>query len=169
MKRLGKKRTDFSVSQSFNEEELQNLKTMLPDNLIGNSILSMIGAGLRVGELLALQKEQISEDGSRISVTAAVTGAMTEPELHEPKTLADARVIDVLPEYRKYVKRLRELGGAQYVWESDRRDSKLCAPGEFRQEYVRAMHSVNEVAYKSAAACRHTYRNLQRKAGITWL
>lgn len=163
MKRLGRKKSDYSVRQSFNGEELQNLKSMLPDNLIGNSILSMIGAGLRVGELLALQKEQISEDGSRISVTAAVSGAMTEPELHEPKTRADVRVIDVLPEYRKYVKRLRELGGTQYVWESDRRGSKLCAPGEFRQKYVRAMHSVNEVAYKSAAACRHTYRTICEK------
>lgn len=146
--------------QAFSQEELQTLKQKLPDNLIGNSILTMIGAGLRLGELLALAQTQIADDGSWIRVAATVTDSVTNPVLTVPKTMAAACKINVLPEYRDNVKRLKELGGTKYIWETDQRENKLYTHREFRQEYVRAMHSVTEVPYRSATVCRHTYKEL---------
>ena len=57
---------------AFTLEEIEILKRELPNNLLGNSILTLIGTGMRVQELLALTKDGITSDGSVVTVNKAV-------------------------------------------------------------------------------------------------
>ena len=66
---------------AFTEEEVSRLIEELPDDLLGNSIRTMLGTGIRAQELLALRPEDISEDGSVIHVEHAVKMVNGVPQL----------------------------------------------------------------------------------------
>ena len=71
---------------AFTEEEIKELKAKLRDDLVGNSILTMIGTGLRAQELLALRLEDIAMDGSSITVNKAIKMVGGVPLLGPPKS-----------------------------------------------------------------------------------
>ncbi len=149
---------------AFTLEEISILKRDLPDNLMGNSILTLIGTGLRVQELLALQKEDIAEDGSMITVKKAVKIVNRIPSIGSTKSEKGNRVIPVSREYRRYVRFLREYGGRKFIWTSYSRESGLYTVEEFRNRYMTVLKKVDGVRTLTPHCCRHTYiTNLQAK------
>ena len=150
---------------AFSEGEVQLLREKLPNNLMGNSILSMIGTGLRTQELLALTPEDIAEDGSQITVDKAIKMVNGNPTLGVPKSKRSRRIIPVPQDYRGHVKRMRELGGKAFIWASSR-SNLLYDVGTFRRQYYRALDKVPGVRRLSPHCCRHTYITRLEAKGV---
>ena len=141
---------------AFTPDEIEILKHTLPNDLLGNSILALIGTGLRVQELLALTKDDIASDGSIITVNKAVKIANRLPILGSTKSAKGNRVIPISKEYQPYVIYLREHSGAKYIWTSDR-ENGLYTIEQFRNRYERALKKISNVTYYPPHCCRHTY------------
>ena len=148
--------TNIKKKGAFTPEEIRIMKKNLPNDLLGNSILSLVGTGLRVQELLALTKDDIAPDGSVISVNKAVKMAYRLPSLGGPKSEKSNRLIPVLKEYRPYVLYLKEHGGDKFIWTSSR-ENGLFTVEEFRNRYNRIMKKLPGVTYYPPHCCRHTY------------
>ena len=104
-----------SKQGAFSPSEIELLKRYLPDDLLGNSIITLIGSGMRVQELLALTRNDITPDGSIITVSKAVKMAYREPKLGSTKSVKGNRMIPIAKEYQPYVRYLREHGGSRYI------------------------------------------------------
>lgn len=126
------KKIKKNEKDAFTEEEVELLKENLPDDLMGNSILRLIGSGVRVQELLALTKADIAPDGSMSRVNKAVKMVDRTPALGWTKS---ARDVPICEDFRKYVRYLAEHGGDRNIWTSDR-ENDLYVVSEFRNLYM---------------------------------
>lgn len=152
-----------SKKDAFSQAELKYLEENLPDDLLGHSILLMIGSGLRTQELLALTAEDIAEDGSVITVNKAIKMVGGIPQLGDPKSGRGRRVVPVPKKYRTHALYLRNHSRKQGIWVSQR-ESGLYDVGVFRKQYYRAIGAIAGVRKLSPHCCRHTYiSNLERQ------
>ena len=150
---------------AFSDEEIALLKAKLKDDLTGNSILSMIGTGLRPQELLALNPEDIAIDGSTITVNKAIKMVGGIPTLGPPKSERGNRIVPVPEAYRKHILYLRCYGGEKHIWTS-RRESGLYDVGVFRKKYYKALLAAPQVRKLSPHCCRHTYVSMLERNGV---
>lgn len=150
---------------AFTEEEVELLKKRLRDDLLGNSILLMIGTGMRAQEVLALTPADIAPDGSCITVNKAIKMVNGNPTLGPPKSERGRRTIPVPVDYRKHSVYLRYYGGKQYVWTSQR-ENGLFDVGVFRKQYYKALAEIPEVRKLSPHCCRHTYISALERNGV---
>ena len=150
---------------AFTDSEISELVNGLPNDLLGNSIMTLIGSGMRVQELLALRPEDISADGSTISVQKAIKTVDGSPLLGPPKSKTSKRVIPIPESYRPFVKFIRQNGGNDYVWESEREDKLYCV-GTFRKKYYRCLKNIEAVRPLSPHCCRHTYVTKLQEGGV---
>lgn len=150
---------------AFSDEEISLLKKKLRDDLMGNSILSMIGTGLRSQELLALKSEDIAMDGSTITINKAIKMVGGIPMLGPPKSERGNRIIPVPEAYRKHTLYLRYYGGKKYIWTSQR-ESGLYDVGVFRKKYYKALLDTPQVRKLSPHCCRHTYISMLERNGV---
>ena len=151
---------------AFTEAEVSGMIDHLPDNLLGNSILLLIGSGMRVQELLALEKNDIAEDGSTIRITKAIETVNGMPQLGPPKSKRSRRTIPIPEDFRFFARRIRELGGGEHIWESSR-ESKLYSVGTFRRRYYTAIKKIPDVRPLSPHCCRHTYVTRLQEKGVS--
>lgn len=142
---------------AFTAEEIDILMEALPNNLLGNSILTLLGTGMREQELLALTKDDIASDGSTITVNKAVKMAYRTPSLGPTKSAMSNRVVPVPKKYQPYVLYLREHAGEKYIWTSPKRENGLYTVEEFRNRYRTVMKKIPGVPYYTPHCCRHTY------------
>lgn len=145
-----------SEKNAYTPAQIETLMEFLPNDLMGNSILLLNGTGMRVQELLALTKDDISSDGSVINVNKAVKMAYREPILGTTKSKKSVRQIPVPKEYRKYALYLRAHSGKKFIWTSSR-ESGLYTIEEFRNRYKSTMKKVPGIPYYPPHCCRHTY------------
>ncbi|MBQ6430556.1 MAG: site-specific integrase [Oscillospiraceae bacterium] len=157
---------DIGSKDAFTEAEVQLMIDHLQDNLLGNSILLMIGSGMRTQELLALTKGDIASDGSSVHITKAIEMVDGQPKLGPPKSKRSRRTIPIPSNYRFFAKRVRELGGSKYVWESSRGNS-LYSVGTFRRQYYAALKQIPGIRLLSPHCCRHTYVTRLQERGIS--
>ena len=150
---------------AFTYQELHYLAKRLRDDLLGNSILLMIGTGLRTQEVLALTPEDIGADGSYINVNKAIKMVGGVPTLGPPKSERGRRIVPVPTDYRKHAIYLRYFGGRPYIWTS-KRESGLYDTGVFRKQYYKALREIPEVRKLSPHCCRHTYISMLENRGI---
>lgn len=156
---------DTNVKDAFTEAEVQLMIDHLNDDLLGNSILLMIGSGMRAQELLALTKADIAEDGSTVRVTKAIEMVDGHPKLGPPKSKRSRRTIPIPADYRFFAKRVRALGGNRFIWESSRED-ELYSVGTFRRQYYAALKKVPGVRQLTPHCCRHTYVTRLQEKGV---
>lgn len=158
--------SDDAKKDAFSEAEVNSLIDNLQDTLLGNSILLMIGTGMRTQELLALTRDDIAEDGSSVRINKAIEMVDGHPQLGPPKSKRSRRTIPVPPDYRFFARRLRALGGTEHLWESMRED-KLYSVGTFRKKYYAALKSISGVRQLSPHCCRHTYITRLQEKGVS--
>ena len=149
---------------AYTAEDIQTIRDGISDDLIGNSIMTLLGSGIRVQELIALSKNDITPDGSLLTINKAVKMAYREPILGTTKSKKGTRMVPIAREYRPYLLYLREHGGSQHIWTSDKRESGLYTVEEFRSLYRKAMKKIPGIPYYPPHCCRHTYiTQLQEK------
>lgn len=151
--------------KAYTAKEIQRIRAFLPDSLLGHSILALIGTGMRVQELLALQKEDIAPDGSSVCINKAVKMAYREPLLGCTKSEHGTRMIPVSAQFRSDLQYLYEHAGKKFVWTSAR-DSGLYTVEEFRNRYKTAMNKIPGVPYYPPHCCRHTYITSLQAKGV---
>ena len=156
--------TETCSKDAFTEEECAYLAQYLRSDLLGNSILLMIGTGLRTQELLALTKEDIAPDGSFLHVNKAIKLVNGVPTLGPPKSARGRRTIPVPTSFRKYAMYLYYFGGPSYIWTSQR-ENCLFDPGVFRKQYYKAIAEIPQVRKLSPHCCRHTYISMLERRG----
>lgn len=158
-------RGEHKEKDAFTEREVTRLMGALPDDLLGNSIRTLLCSGMRVQELLALRPEDISEDGSVIHVEYAVKMVNGVPQLGPPKSARSRRVIPIPEQFRPYVRYLREHSGAPYVWTCPG-EAPLYGIGSFRRRFYTALKNVGQVRLLSPHCCRHTYVTMLQAGGV---
>lgn len=150
---------------AFTEAEVAILMERLPDDLLGNSIRTMLASGLRAQELLALTPSDIAEDGSYVSVNKAIKTVGATPTLGPPKSKRGKRIIPIPEDYRQYVRFIREHGGKAFIWASGR-NSLLYSVGSFRRKYYKVLREIPGVRPLSPHCCRHTYITRLEAKGV---
>lgn len=150
---------------AFSAEEIEILGNELPNNLVGNSIMLMLGSGLRTQELLALRPDDIAEDGSEVHVNKAIKIVDGKPTLGPPKSKKSYRSIPIPKNYREYAMFLRHYGGAEMVWAANS-ENGLYNVGTFRRRYYRALADIPNVRTLSPHCCRHTYVTRLQAKGV---
>lgn len=150
---------------AFKPGEVELLMALLPDDLTGNSIRLLLGTGMRAQELLSLTKNDITADGSQITINKAVKTVDGKAVLGDPKSELGNRVIPVPARYRPYAVYLREHGAAAYLWSQDKQ-GKLYGVGSFRRRYYTALSQVQGVRRLSPHCCRHTYVTRLQSNGV---
>ena len=154
-----------SSKDAFTNKEISMLMTRLPNDLLGNSIRTMLGTGIRVQELLALRPCDIAADGSSIRIDKAIKMVDGRPVLGPPKSKRSKRIIPVPEAYRIYAKAIREEGGQAFIW-SSRRDSLLYSVGTFRNRFYKEIEKIPGVRKLSPHCCRHTYVTMLQAKGV---
>lgn len=150
---------------AFTEDEVHLLLEHLPDDLLGNSIRLLLGTGMRVQELLALQPGDFAEDLSSVRIERAVQMVNGKPVLGPSKSRRSRRVIPIPEDYRAYASYLLCHGGKAFIWSSSR-DNLLYSVGTFRRRFYKALEAVPGVRKLSPHCCRHTYSTLLQAKGV---
>ena len=150
---------------AFSEQEICILMNHLPDDLLGNSIRLLFGTGMRVQELLALTKDDITPDGSSIRINKAVKTVDGKPELGPPKSKLSKRIIPVPAEYRPYALYLRDHGSQPFLWTLSYK-SALCGVETFRRKFKREIAKIDGVRLLTPHCCRHTYITRLQAKGV---
>lgn len=151
---------------AFTEEEVAILRKELPNDLLGNSVLTMIGSGIRVQELLALEKADIDESGSSIRIDEAIKMVDGRPVLGPPKSAAGNRMVPVPEAFRKNAVFLREHGGEKRIWSLPGRN-EYYGVGAFRRRYYTVLKKIDGVRKLSPHCCRHTYVTRLQAKGVS--
>ena len=154
-----------SKKDAFSDFEQKVIKENLDDNMIGHSIRLMLGTGIRTQELLALQREDISEDGLSLSITKAIKTVDGKPVLGPPKSKRGKRIIPIPESYKVDAIYMRNNSGTPYIWTS-KRESGLFDVGSFRRRYYSALKKIPGVRSLSPHCCRHTYITNLEKRGV---
>ena len=167
--RKAKSRRIFAESaekkDAFTEDEVHLLLEHLPDDLLGNSIRLLLGTGMRVQELLALQPGDFAEDLSSVRIERAVQMVNGKPVLGPPKSRRSRRVIPIPEDYRAYASYLLCHGSKAFIWSSSR-DNLLYSVGTFRRRFYKALEAVPGVRKLSPHCCRHTYSTILQAKGV---
>lgn len=154
------------TKDAFSPAEVALLKKHLPNDLLGNSIRLLLGTGLRVQELLALQPKDIAEDGAELSVSKAIKMVGGKPTIGPPKSRLGNRTIPIPEDYRPFAVYIRNHGGQVYIWTSSR-ETLLYSVGTFRNRYYKALYSIPGVRKMGPHCCRHTYVTMLEESGVS--
>lgn len=151
---------------AFTKDEERKLLADLPHDLLGYSIRLLLGTGIRVQELLALQIQDIAEDGSSVSVNKAIKTVDGIPTVGPPKSKRGIRTIPIPSAFQESAIYLRTHGGSPYIWSVPHSTTPCYSVGNFRRRYYRAIKAVGGVRCLPPHCCRHTYVTRLQENGV---
>ncbi len=123
--------------EAFTTAEVAHLMKVLPDDRMGLSIRLLLGTGMRMQELLALEPQFIEEDGSVIHIRQAVKVVKGTVSIGSPKSKDSIRDIPVPLNVRSCVIKLRDTTD-QFIWESPK-TGLPCNPTHFRDVFRKSL------------------------------
>ena len=150
--------------EAFTAEEVNLLMEKLPGDRIGLSIRLMLGTGMRMQELLALEPQHIEEDGSIIHIRQAINMVKGTAIVGTPKSHDSYRDIPVPPNLRWCALRLRTTT-LKYIWEAGKKWCP-CNPSSFRKQFKAAIAQIEGVRILTPHSCRHTYVSQMQALGV---
>ena len=145
----------MEAKEAFTAEEVTSLMQHLPHDKFGDSIRLMLGTGIRMQELLALEPRLIEEDGSTIHIRQAVKTVAGRVEIGEPKSRDSTRDVLIPQGLRSMVVRLRSTED-KYIFQSPRSEQPF-DPKHYRDKFKAYIGEVDEVRVLTPHSCRHTY------------
>ena len=141
--------------EAFTTAEVAHLMKVLPDDRMGLSIRLLLGTGMRMQELLALEPQFIEEDGSVIHIRQAVKVVKGTVSIGSPKSKDSIRDIPVPLNVRPCAIKLRDTTD-QFIWESPK-TGLPCNPTHFRDVFRKSLEEAGDVRLLTPHSCRHTY------------
>ncbi len=132
--------------EAFTTAEVAHLMKVLPDDRMGLSIWLLLGTGMRMQELLALEPQFIEEDGSVIHIRQAVKVVKGTVSIGSPKSkdsIRDIPVPLVLPV------KLRDPPTSS--------SGAPRNPTHFRDVFRKSLEEAGDVRLLTPHSCRHTY------------
>ena len=142
---------------AFTTEEVYILMRELPRSPIGCAMRLLLGCGLRVQELVALEKQHVEPDGSVIHVLQAITRLPGGSEYIGPtKSAASVRDVPVPANIRWCVLELLKKNGT-YLFESKQKRGGPWSTSYFRDKYYKALDKIDGVRRLPPHSCRHSY------------
>ena len=151
------------LDQSSSVPRLHLMK-VLPDDRMGLSIRLLLGTGMRMQELLALEPQFIEEDGSVIHIRQAVKVVKGTVSIGSPKSKDSIRDIPVPLNVRPCAIKLRDTTD-QFIWESPK-TGLPCNPTHFRDVFRKSLEEAGDVRLLTPHSCRHTYVSQMQALGV---
>ena len=150
--------------EAFTTAEVAHLMKVLPDDRMGLSIRLLLGTGMRMQELLALEPQFIEEDGSVIHIRQAVKVVKGTVSIGSPKSKDSIRDIPVPLNIRPCAIKLRDTTD-QFIWESPK-TGLPCNPTHFRDVFRKSLEEAGDVRLLTPHSCRHTYVSQMQALGV---
>ena len=154
----------MEAKEAFTAEEVTCLMQQLPHDKFGDSIRLMLGTGIRMQELLALEPRLIEEDGSVIHIRQAVKTVAGRVEIGEPKSRDSTRDVLIPQGLRSMVVRLRSTED-KYIFQSPRSEQPF-DPKHYRDKFKEYVGAVPGVRVLTPHSCRHTYVSQMQALGV---
>ena len=149
--------------QIFQKAEANDLVRRNPVRM-GLSIRLLLGTGMRMQELLALEPQFIEEDGSVIHIRQAVKIVKGTVSIGSPKSKDSIRDIPVPLNVRPCAIKLRDTTD-QFIWESPK-TGLPCNPTHFRDVFRKSLEEAGDVRLLTPHSCRHTYVSQMQALGV---
>jgi len=150
--------------EAFTTAEVAHLMKVLPDDRMGLSIRLLLGTGMRMQELLALEPQFIEEDGSVIHIRQAVKVVKGTVSIGSPKSKDSIRDVPVPLNVRPCAIKLRDTTD-QFIWESPK-TGLPCNPTHFRDVFRKSLEEAGDVRLLTPHSCRHTYVSQMQALGV---
>ena len=150
--------------EAFTTAEVAHLMKVLPDDRMGLSIRLLLGTGMRMQELLALEPQFIEEDGSVIHIRQSVKVVKGTVSIGSPKSKDSIRDIPVPLNVRPCAIKLRDTTD-QFIWESPK-TGLPCNPTHFRDMFRKSLEEAGDVRLLTPHSCRHTYVSQMQALGV---
>ena len=150
--------------EAFTTAEVAHLMKVLPNDRMGLSIRLLLGTGMRMQELLALEPQFIEEDGSVIHIRQAVKVVKGTVSIGSPKSKDSIRDIPVPLNVRPCAIKLRDTTD-QFIWESPK-TGLPCNPTHFRDVFRKSLEEAGDVRLLTPHSCRHTYVSQMQALGV---
>ena len=141
---------------AYTMDEVRLLWNNLPQNKAGWSIRLLLCTGMRSQELLGLEPRHIAQDGSSINIAQALVRVKGTVSIGTPKSFDSYRTIPIPESARHYARLLRQTED-KFIWESPKNPRQPCNPTHFRNQYYKALETVEGVRRLSPHCCRYTY------------
>ena len=165
MRRDGRSDSYISKARGMLYQIFQKAEAkVLPDDRMGLSIRLLLGTGMRMQELLALEPQFIEEDGSVIHIRQAVKVVKGTVSIGSPKSKDSIRDIPVPLNVRPCAIKLRDTTD-QFIWESPR-TGLPCNPTHFRDVFRKSLEEAGDVRLLTPHSCRHTYVSQMQALGV---
>ena len=165
MRRDGRSDSYISKARGMLYQIFQKAEAkVLPDDRMGLSIRLLLGTGMRMQELLALEPQFIEEDGSVIHIRQAVKVVKGTVSIGSPKSKDSIRDIPVPLNVRPCAIKLRDTAN-QFIWESPK-TGLPCNPTHFRDVFRKSLEEAGDVRLLTPHSCRHTYVSQMQALGV---
>lgn len=159
------KRRPPTRRDAFTADEVRYLMKNLPNNKIGCSIRILLSTGIRLGELLGLERNHIAEDGSYIVIMQAVKRCKGSIVIGPPKSHSSYRTVMVPPAFRYCALALRDTND-KFIWNSPKKPDQPCNPSWFTAQFKKALEKVGNVRVLTPHCCRHTFVSMMQMIGV---
>lgn len=154
----------MEAKEAFTAEEVKKLMQELPHDKYGDSIRLMLGTGIRMQELLALEPRLIEEDGSVIHIRQAVKTVSGKVEIGPPKSRDSLRDVPIPEGMRSMVMSLRATEDT-YIFQSPNKEQPF-DPKHYRDKFKQYISDVAGVRVLTPHSCRHTYVSQMQALGV---
>lgn len=152
--------------EPFSEDQVALMMKDLPADHVGHAIRFLLGTGLRLECLLALEPAMISDDGSEVFVCqAAKSDGKGGIYIGGTKT-GSKRTVPVPREVRASALYLKEHADGRFIFTSPKNCDLPIVHSTFRKQYQRVMRSIGISDPGGPHRLRHTYASLLIRAGV---
>lgn len=155
----------------LNEEQIQSLEAVLTAHRLGFAFHLLISTGLRRGELLGLQWQDVDWTHRTLRIQHSLVGSGAKRQLQDPKTPQSRRAVVLSPGEVKRLQAYRAALAAEFpqglpTWVFPSRRGTALDPRDFGRLFATVKRKAALPAACTVHDLRHTSASLLLAAGV---